>query len=596
MSDLFPGERYAALQQKNEAALALLQRRRRRLGWARLGVFVLTAVVTSVVVERAGWTGLLPAVVGLSALLALVFQDASNNDDIAHTRRLIRINAEERAVLRHDFAVFDEGRLFEPQAHAYATDLDLFGSASLYQYINRCRTEEGRQRLASGLLEPLDPVQVRERQAAVREWAPALEWRQRFSALAEVNPVTLATRRHVEAWLADPEAAYASPAWSLFIPVYSAVTIGSLAATLLGYLPPPVFFALFTFYYIVSLQFSRKATRPAQLLSGIVKEIGTLQSLAACLQGPRFSSDLLRNLQSEAVIAGTNMKGLKALLDRFDLRLNVFAFLVINSFLLWDVRQVRALNRWRVHNRDRAPRWFTCIAEAEVINSLCTLHVNNPGWSFPEIAPGPFLLEGSGIGHPLLPAGQRVTNDFSLAGTPKIGLITGSNMAGKSTILRSLGVNLVLAQLGAPVCANTFRFSPVALMSSMRVADNLAENTSTFYAELKKLKTIIDAVNRHENVFILLDEILRGTNSLDRHTGSAALIRQLVREDAVAVLATHDVALAGLQSSFPDAIENYHFDVQVAGEELYFDYRLKPGVCQSLNASLLMKKIGIRLD
>ena len=169
-------------------------------------------------------------------------------------------------------------------------------------------------------------------------------------------------------------------------------------------------------------------------------------------------------------------------------------------------------------------------------------------------------------------------------------------MAGKSTFLRSLGVNTVLAQMGAPVCAEELTLSPVHLMSSMRIADNLAENTSTFYAELKKLKTIIEAVRRHEPLFILLDEILRGTNSRDRHTGSEALIHQLIRENAVAVIATHDLALARLEEQFPGVVENYHFDVQVEGEELYFDYRLKHGVCTSLNASILMKKIGIELE
>jgi len=166
-------------------------------------------------------------------------------------------------------------------------------------------------------------------------------------------------------------------------------------------------------------------------------------------------------------------------------------------------------------------------------------------------------------------------------------------MAGKSTFLRSVAVNLVLAQIGAPVCAKAFTFSPVRLYSSMRIADNLAENTSTFYAELKKLKSIIDEVKKHEKIFILLDEILRGTNSLDRHAGSEALIRQLLKENAVAVIATHDVELATLENEYQTAISNYHFDVQVEGEELYFDYKLKRGVCQSMNASLLMKKIGI---
>jgi DNA mismatch repair ATPase MutS len=183
-----------------------------------------------------------------------------------------------------------------------------------------------------------------------------------------------------------------------------------------------------------------------------------------------------------------------------------------------------------------------------------------------------------------------------MEGKPKIGLITGSNMAGKSTFLRSLGVNIVLAQMGAPVCASHLLLSPAKLMSSMRIADNLAENTSTFYAELKKLKSIIEAVHRKEPLFILLDEILRGTNSMDRHKGSEALIHQLIKQHAVAILATHDLGLAKLEARHPRFIENYHFDVQVEGEELYFDYRLKQGICNSLNASILMRKIGIDLD
>ncbi|HVF95755.1 MAG TPA: hypothetical protein VM871_00455, partial [Flavisolibacter sp.] len=280
----------------------------------------------------------------------------------------------------------------------------------------------------------------------------------------------------------------------------------------------------------------------------------------------------------------------------FDLRNNVLVFVFFNSFLLWDVRQVIALNKWRNRNRNVVPKWFAAVAEMEVLHSLATLQFNQPAWPFPVLEKEHFTLKGKDIGHPLLSHQQRVGNDFEVKGMPRIELITGSNMAGKSTFLRSLGVNVVLAQIGAPVCAASFHLSPVQLVSSMRIADNLAENTSTFYAELKKLRTIIERVRLHEDLLILLDEILRGTNSLDRHKGSAALIRQLVKEEAVAVIATHDVELAAMQTTFPTVVSNYHFDVQVEGEELYFDYKLKPGVCKSLNASILMKKIGIDLS
>lgn len=204
-------------------------------------------------------------------------------------------------------------------------------------------------------------------------------------------------------------------------------------------------------------------------------------------------------------------------------------------------------------------------------------------------------MEGTEVGHPLIPAGKRVNNPIKIQDSGELMLVTGSNMAGKSTYLRSIGINTILAMAGAPVCAAYFCLSPVQIVSSMRIADNLEESTSTFYAELKKLKIIIGKVNSNENVFILLDEILRGTNSFDRHTGSVALVKQLIKHQAAGIIATHDVELAELKKDHPSGILNYHFDVQVNNEELYFDYKLKEGICNSLNASILMKKIGIEL-
>jgi DNA mismatch repair ATPase MutS len=357
---------------------------------------------------------------------------------------------------------------------------------------------------------------------------------------------------------------------------------------------------LFIAYFFIALNFSRKATKANLPLSGIVNEVETLYGLIFVIEDKTFHTPLMNRLQQSVKAkhqkAAVQIQKLKEVLNRFDLRLNWIAFIFLNSFLLWDVRQVRALNSWRSKNKLTLPKWYHLIAEVEVLNSLATLHFNKPDWAFPRYRNEHFTLEGYALGHPLLPHSKRISSDFTLKGTAKIALITGSNMAGKSTFLRSLGVNIILAQMGAPVCAESLVLSPVQLISSMRIADNLAENTSTFYAELKKLKTIIEAVNRKEPLFILLDEILRGTNSLDRHTGSKALLRQLIKEKAVAVIATHDVELALLQESFPQSIQNYHFDVQVEGEELYFDYKLKEGVCTNLNASILMKKIGLYLE
>ncbi len=235
------------------------------------------------------------------------------------------------------------------------------------------------------------------------------------------------------------------------------------------------------------------------------------------------------------------------------------------------------------------------MGEFEAISSFATLHFNHPGWSFPVFKEEHFYIDGQEIGHPLINSAKRVNNSVNIENKGRVMIVTGSNMAGKSTYLRSIGINTILAMAGSVVCATAFTLSPVQLLTSMRIADNLEESTSTFYAELKKLKTVIDKVNNNEKVFILLDEILRGTNSYDRHTGAVALTKQLIKQNAAAIIATHDVELAKLKEEYPNNILNYHFDVQVNKQELYFDYRLKEGICTSLNASILMKKIGIEL-
>ncbi len=582
------------------AYLQQLQKKQNRLGWVRLGIIIMAAIAAYQLFAVSLVAGLLAIVAGLAAFLVVVSIDVDNNRKIENTKRLIQVNEDELNVLQNKYQHLYNGDHFTPDVHDYANDLDVFGNASLYQYINRCQSEPGRSRLAQNFLHPLPTVNVLERQEAVKELAPLYQWRQQWQALSVQTPVTTKTQKDAEQWLQQPEQHFTGAAWRIFVPIYSVIAVASAVAAIVGWIPSSLFSLLFLIFLVVSSSLSKRALQAYTYLNGIVKEVDTLQQLMQWVEEKTFKTPLLNGLQQSVKTddkkAYVQIKGLKALLNRFDLRLNVLVFIFLNSFLLWDVRQMMALNQWRRQNREKLPLWFELIAEIEVLHSLATLHFNQPQWHFPTFTEVHFTLSSQEIGHPLIPAKQRVTSDFEVRGTAKVALITGSNMAGKSTFLRSLGVNMVLAQMGAPVCAQSLLLSPVRLMSSMRIADNLAENTSTFYAELKKLKTIIESVSHHEPVFVLLDEILRGTNSLDRHIGSKALIKQLIREKAVAVIATHDVEIARLEKDYPQAIENYHFDVQVEGEELYFDYKLKQGVCTSLNASILMKKIGIELE
>lgn len=582
------------------AALERLKKRHSLYGWLRLGAILLTAAAAFYLFTFSLWGGWMAIVIGIGVFLVLVSRDTDLSREIGATRHLRDINEEELRVLAGDYGKRYDGALFTPGEHDYAGDLDVLGPASLYQYIHRCRSEQGRRRLADNLLYGLPVAEVKERQEAVTELAPQYEWRQQFEARMRQAPLTLRTEKQSELWLSAEDEHFKSNRWTYIIPIYSAFALATAVATLLGLIPTAIFGGLFFIYFVYAGSLSKKALQSYAYLNGMVKEVETVRQTIRWIEEKDFRSPLLQRLQASVrsghTPAHAEIKELKEILNRFDMRGNILVFIFLNSFLLWDARQMIALNRWRGRNRQQVGQWFSLLAEMEVLHSLATLRFNQPAWAWPSFSPEHFTFVGEGVGHPLIPEGRRVVNSLQVSGTAKVSLITGSNMAGKSTFLRSLGVNVLLAQMGAPVCAQKLVVSPVRLMTSMRIADNLAENTSTFYAELKKLKAIIEAIRRREKVWVLLDEVLRGTNSMDRHTGLKALIRQIINHHSVAVIATHDLEVAALADDLPGAIENYHFDVQVEGEELYFDYQLKEGVCTSLNASILMKKIGIELE
>jgi len=599
MTDHSPSKIYQQNIEKHNYDLKRLLQKRNLFGWLRLIVFVATIVISYKVFVDLAWIGLIPFLVGMAAFIYLLLTDVDNNEKIVNIKTLISINEEELKILGNDYLHRSDGSEFTPALHDYANDLDLFGKSSLFQWVNRCSSEQGKNLFANNLMHPLPIVQIEERQAAIKELAPMVEWRQQLQSFSQQRVITKTTEHKTNQWLSEEPKHFASSTWNLVVWIYTIITLSTLLATIFGLLSSGIFMFLFAVYFIVSLFLSRNTIKPYLHLSRIVDEISALEKLINWIESKEFTCGLLNRIKNEITAKGekasVRIKNLKSILDRFDLRLNMVGPLFLNSFLLWDVRQMLALNEWRKKNKPIVPKLFHAIAETEVLNSTATIHFNHPDWCLPKLTDDHFVFESEELGHPLIPKKERVDNDFLVDQNMLISLVTGSNMAGKSTFLRSIGINIVLAQMGAPVCAKRFVLSPVRLMTSMRVSDNLAENTSTFYAELKKLKTIIEAVNNAEKVFILLDEILRGTNSHDRHTGSAAFITQLIRHHAFAVIATHDLELADLKKQFSQALENYHFDVQVKGEELFFDYRLKEGVCHSLNASLLMKKIGIEL-
>ena len=594
----------AVYQQRIEAfkkALQQINKKRTRIAWLRFAVVVLTLLAVIY-----GWRSqqatslLIEVIVGLSVFLFIVSKDMNAKAAAENLQRLIKINEEETAILNGNYANRESGIQFQPVHHSYANDLDIFGEYSIYQYLHRCTSEQGKNLLAQRLLQPLTKAAIEGEQQAIKEATGAIDWRQQLCADGIESALTVATQQRIADWMQQPPV-YDAPLWKWLSIAFPVVSVGTVLLYVYDAISAGIFYAAIFIFFLFASSLSKKINPVWALLSRIANEMSTLQKLLSLIEQQAFTSEKYNAIKSsltseQGAFASVQVKALKSILNRFDVRLNVFAFFILNTFFLWDLQQVLFLNKWKKNNKNAVRKWFAAIAETEVLMSIATLAFNQPHWCFPQIANEHFTLEGTQIGHPLIAEGKRIDNDFNIQGKGKVAIITGSNMGGKSTFLRSVGVNMVLAFAGAPVCAATFAVSVVHLMSSMRITDNLAESTSTFYAELKKLQTIIQAVKRKEQIFILLDEILRGTNSLDRHTGSAALIKQLLHYDAVAVIATHDVELANLEKTYPQAIANYHFDVQVAGNDLYFDYKLKQGICQSMNASILMRNIGIEME
>jgi len=595
-----PKQTYEQNISEYEKQASVIKRKRSVIAWIRLLIALLTIVAIKFVWHTDVWIIIVTATGAIACFLYVVSIDTDAKEKFQNLERLILLNKDEIDILNGNFFGREDGKQLETPQHPYAQDLDIFGTASIYQYINRCTAEQSKQLLASALLQPASKEHILLKQEAVKELASNVNWRQQLQAYGIETPVTVATEKKIVNWLEKPMV-FTNKFWRWLSYIYPFVSLSTIFLYLNDNIPSQLFYLLAFCFLIFAFSLSKKIHPTWLLLSKIVPEVDTLYRQLCSIESEdlksSFISAIKKNIQSNnAVQASREILLLKRILNRFDVRLNIFAFYFLNTFLLWDLWQLLSLNEWKNKNRVSVSEWFKAIAEIEVASSIAALAFNQPAWCYPVIADEHFTLKATELGHPLIAESKRVNNNYAIEGTGKVSIITGSNMGGKSTFLRSMGVNIVLALMGSPVCASSFTVSPVLLMSSMRIADNLAESTSTFYAELKKLKSIIEAVNRKEKIFILLDEILRGTNSLDRHTGSKALIKQLVLHKAVAVAATHDVELAKLENDLPQAISNYHFDVQVENDELYFDYKLKDGICTSLNASILMRKIGIELS
>lgn len=493
----------------------------------------------------------------------------------------------------------DRGDRFAQAGHPYAGDLDVFGAASLFQLVASTETGAGEAVLARWLSAPASAGEIAARQEAARE----LRDLPRFREDLQVAAAQSGTKgRDAEPFLVWAEAADPKPSAGLMLAGRALVplTLGLFAASQIAGPGAPAILRL-AWIAPLALQIGvlgvlRAALEPVLSIASSREEpFGRYVALfrllsAADLRAPRLAA--LR----EDFAGGQATRALRRLeraIGYAELRHSGLVAVFANLFLLWDVFAAAALLRWRAEHGASVRRWIDAMAEIEALASLGTFAAEHPAYAFPEVDGGELRLVAEGLGHPLIPAARRVCNDVTLPRGGSALMITGSNMSGKSTLLRAVGVNAVLALAGAPVCASRLTLGECSVRSSMRIKDSLDEGVSHFYAEIERLKAVVDAVDEGDRVLFLLDEILHGTNSRERNIGAKAVIEHLVQEGAIGAVSSHDLGLADLAGATGGRVVNVHFQEQISGDKMVFDYKLKPGVVTSSNALRLMRLAGI---
>ena len=498
-----------------------------------------------------------------------------------------------------EHASFDGGIEFSDPSHIYATDLDIFGDHSLFQALNRTTTTLAKSTLSTWLLNPLlKKEEILHRQEAIKELSSKPGWRlnlRTHGLLADESPNDLDSLFN---WLKLKPLfsgmGFLAAIW--LIPILSVTSIVLLATGTITY-------QLFLIYLLIVLGFSgiytKRINHRHMMLSRKVELFDKYSVRFSMVEYTAFNNILMQkhqqSLQQNSQTASGSIHKLGRITASLDTRLNLLAGFVLNFLMLWDIRQMRRLEQWQQAHQDLAPVWFDTLAQTEALASISAFTYANPEFIFPTIDETKLSIVAEDAGHPLIPALVRVDNAIQIPGEGRFNIITGANMAGKSTYLRTIGVNIVLALCGAPVCAKTFTCYPAPIFTSLRTTDSLSSNTSYFYAELLRLKALIDRLNSGEKLFILLDEILKGTNSADKQAGSKALLTQLIGLNASGFIATHDLELGSLATTFPERVRNYHFESEINGNELFFDYKLKPGIAQNMNATFLMQRMGITI-
>lgn len=512
-----------------------------------------------------------------------------------------RIIQEELQVLSGDYSSFEDGKEYVNPEHPYSFDLDIFGRRSLFQSINRTCTFFGKDRLAKWLQNHLHKkTSIEKRQEMVREISEHTLFREQFRVAGLVHHGQSSDAEKIQAWSQSP-AQYLHAGWvKAFIWGVPVINSLLLITSLIGWTSFSCLGLSFGIFLVLSFGIIKRATYIQETYGKQLKSLNGYARLIALAKAEDWKSAGMLELMERFNLNGQSpvqaLQQLSKELDRLDLRNNQFLYVLLEGSIFFQLQEIVRIERWKVRYGQYISEWLETVGELDALCSLGTFAYNHPQYTYPELTEKPFCFLATQMGHPLMPVSQCVKNDATIPSRPFFLIITGANMAGKSTYLRTIGVNYLLACVGAPVCCERLKLHPNQLITSLRTSDSLSDNESYFFAELKRLKRIIDLLNQGQQLFIILDEILKGTNSMDKQKGSFDLIRQFMQLKANGIIATHDLLLGSLIKQFPEEIRNYCFEADIKDNELTFSYKLREGVAQNMNACFLMKKMGIILQ
>lgn len=530
-------------------------------------------------------------VIAITAFLYLVSRHSTLQYKRDKFKELIGINQIELRVLERNFHDLPNGEDYKDPLHFYSQDIDLFGKGSFYQYINRTALKQGSDALAAILTENrIDSIP--EKQESIAELAGMPQWRQDFSATASLAKTETGTGAIVS-WLQS---------YKPFVPkimkvlplVFSVISVTLVVLYFLDFVWESVLLYWLVFGFLLTGIFSKNMMHLGTSTGKIQSTFEQYNQLLKLIEDTEFNSENLRTkkelILSQGKKTSTVLQEFSKLLSSLDQNNNLIYLIFGNGFFLRGLATCFKIEQWIAAHGASVEGWFDVIAYFDAQNSLGNFVFNHPDYTFPEIMESGTTLKSERAGHPLLNPEKSVLNDFEIK-NEEFFIITGANMAGKSTFLRTVSLQVVMANVGLPVCASSSTYVPVKLITSMRTTDSLTDDESYFFSELKRLKFIVDEIQT-ERYFIVLDEILKGTNSTDKAEGSRKFVERLVASHATGIIATHDLSLCEVAKELPE-VKNHYFDSEIIDNELHFDYKFKDGICQNMNASFLLKKMGI---